>query len=284
MGNGAERSFAVGDRLGYGVSGPLASPLVSAERTRALLEAAYEGGVRHFDTAPSYGDGEGERRLGDFIRRFPRYELLISTKVGVNASGLRKRIRDFSVDGVRRSIDASFGRLGVTALDWMLLHGPAPGELTDALFQVLDAERYSGRIGFLGVAGRGTELDAAAATGLFRIFMLPVHRRLPDDARARIARLRAGGGVVVGIETMSPAFPSHPAPFTAGAAWRLARTAFVPPARGAPIAGLKPAAALQWALGEGGADRAVITTSSLRHLATDIAAVAEAGPAPPRSG
>ena len=54
--------------LGFGVSGAHGTPLVPASGTEALIHAAIEGGVRYFDTAPSYGAGECERRLGRALK------------------------------------------------------------------------------------------------------------------------------------------------------------------------------------------------------------------------
>src|ERR1700743_1698271 len=67
-------------RLGFGVSGPHGSPLVSAQATEDMIRRAFELGIRLFDTGPSYGNGEAERRLGAALQYLPRYECIISTK------------------------------------------------------------------------------------------------------------------------------------------------------------------------------------------------------------
>jgi D-threo-aldose 1-dehydrogenase len=54
----------------------------SDQQARAILEAAWDVGYRHFDTAPHYGLGLSERRLGDFLREKPRDQYTVSTKVG----------------------------------------------------------------------------------------------------------------------------------------------------------------------------------------------------------
>ena len=65
--------------LAFG-SGPIGAPSVSAATAAATIEAAWLAGIRHFDTAPAYGDAE--RRLGVALRGLPRAEATISTKVG----------------------------------------------------------------------------------------------------------------------------------------------------------------------------------------------------------
>jgi len=102
---------------------------------RATIDRAWELGVRDFDTAPLYGSGLAERRLGEALRSRPRNEFTISTKVGrllrpgtpdplfKGAPPLRP-VADFSPDGVRRSLDESLARLQLDRVDTVLLHDP----------------------------------------------------------------------------------------------------------------------------------------------------------------
>src|SRR5699024_2052727 len=120
----------------------------SDDDAHAVLEAAWDAGVRYFDTAPHYGLGLSERRLGAFLATKPRDELVLSTKAGrllvpnpggedeldlansFHAPSILRREWDFSFDGVRRSIEASLDRLGLDAIDLVYLHDP---ERSDAL-------------------------------------------------------------------------------------------------------------------------------------------------------
>ena len=115
---------------------------VTGEDSRAAIDAAWDGGIRTFDTAPHYGLGLSERRLGEALRDRPRDEYVISTKVGrllrpaegpppygpdpdgfaMPASMVREW--DFSADGVRRSLEASLDRLGLDRVDVVLIHDP----------------------------------------------------------------------------------------------------------------------------------------------------------------
>ncbi len=103
------------------------------------LEAAWSAGVRTFDTAPHYGVGLSEERLGAFLAGKRRSEFVVSTKVGrllvptdedvEGAEGFygtprRTRVRNYSRDGVRRSIEESCERLGLDRVDIALIHDP----------------------------------------------------------------------------------------------------------------------------------------------------------------
>lgn len=117
----------------------------SDEDARAIVDAAWDAGIRYFDTAPHYGLGLSERRLGEALRERPREQYTISTKVGrllvetgaaardADGSGLdegfavprtHRRVWDFSRDGVLRSIEQSLARLGLDRIDIALLHDP----------------------------------------------------------------------------------------------------------------------------------------------------------------
>src|SRR5947208_4627837 len=98
------------------------------QTARATLDAAWECGIRYFDTAPHYGLGLSERRLGAALRERPRDEFVLSTKAGRRLEPLaevsgrddegfdvpapHRPVFDFSHDGVRRSLEASLERRG----------------------------------------------------------------------------------------------------------------------------------------------------------------------------
>jgi len=259
-------------RLGFGVSGPHGTPLVHPRTTIEMVYHAFDRGVRLFDTGPSYGSGEAERRLGEAMRRLPRLECIISTKAGISSAGIARRIRDFSPDGIRKSVENSLKRLGMKRIDWLFLHGPAPHEITDKLVKTLDDLKRKGDVALTGIAGRGTEIDVALGTGQFSLFMLPVHSALRSHEFERLGKLKASGVEIIGIEALTPSLPRFPAPVTAGATWRLAR-ALVNPFGQSPVTPMSPEECLLWALREGGAHRVVTTTTRPEHLESNIYAV-----------
>lgn len=106
----------------------------------AIVDRAWSVGVRLFDTAPHYGLGLSESRLGAALRGRPRHEYLVSTKVGrrlergigplvadpggFKVTSDRTRVVDFSAGGVRETLYSSLERLGVDHVDIALLHDP----------------------------------------------------------------------------------------------------------------------------------------------------------------
>ncbi|MCG6904749.1 MAG: aldo/keto reductase [Rhodobacter sp.] len=111
---------------------------ISDDEAHAVLERAWEGGVRYYDTAPLYGYGLSETRLNRFLRGKPRDEYTLSTKVGRllhacppdQADGAGKWFEvpnrheeyDYSYDGVMRSVEFSLERLGVDRIDMLFAH------------------------------------------------------------------------------------------------------------------------------------------------------------------
>jgi len=133
-------------RLGLG-GAPLGNLYseVSDEDAVATVDAAWEAGLRYFDTAPHYGLGLSERRLGAALRNRPRGEAWVSTKVGrllvadpagagvADDEGFAvpaawRREWNFSADGVRRSLESSLERLGLDRADVVYIHDPDSGE------------------------------------------------------------------------------------------------------------------------------------------------------------
>jgi D-threo-aldose 1-dehydrogenase len=109
----------------------------SDRQARATVEACYDAGIRYFDTAPYYGFGLSEHRLGEALRDKERAELVLSTKVGrvLKAGdpatldhGQFKQslpfglVYDYSYDGVMRSVEDSLQRLGTWRIDILLVH------------------------------------------------------------------------------------------------------------------------------------------------------------------
>lgn len=125
--------------LGFGAAhlGELYTKVDEAD-SRATLDAAWEAGVRYYDTAPWYGRGLSEHRLGGFLRTKPRDEFLITTKVGRTlkrpkdpktfdrapwTGGLNFEVHfDYSYDGIMRSYEDLLQRLGLDTVDALVIH------------------------------------------------------------------------------------------------------------------------------------------------------------------
>jgi D-threo-aldose 1-dehydrogenase len=114
---------------------------VTDEEAYATIKAAWDAGVRYYDTSPWYGLGLAERRLGTFLHEQTRSEYVLSSKVGKLLTASRdnnakeyfpftpspNNLRyDYTADGVERSIEDSLQRLGVDALDLVFVHDLSP--------------------------------------------------------------------------------------------------------------------------------------------------------------
>jgi D-threo-aldose 1-dehydrogenase len=153
-----------------------------------LLSAAWDAGLRYFDTAPFYGFGLSERRIGDFLRTRPAGDYVVSTKVGrvlkPNAGHHPAResfvgalpfepVFDYSYDGVMRSFEDSLQRLGLDRVDVLLMHdidrfthGPARDEMFNAAMnggaKALDRLRSTGAVGAIGAGVNEWQVCEAA--------------------------------------------------------------------------------------------------------------------------
>jgi D-threo-aldose 1-dehydrogenase len=178
---------------------------VDEDVARATLQASYDLGVRYFDTAPLYGNGVAERRLGEFFSRVPRNEVILSTKVGrlllseppadparlnegfnpfVGAPSLFP-VFDFTYDGAMRSFEASLKRLGLDRVDALLIHDPDDyfEEATGGAYLALDKLRREGVIGAVGAGMNQAEMLARLArAGDFDCFLVAGRYTLLDQA------------------------------------------------------------------------------------------------------
>ena len=130
---------------------------VPAATAQATLQAAWDGGIRYFDTAPWYGRGLSEHRLGSFLIDQPRDSFIITTKVGRVLhrpadlatfdiapwpGGLRLDVEfTYSYDGIMRAYEQSLMRLGLDTIDALLIHDPdqiMEGEIFDQRMRDLE--------------------------------------------------------------------------------------------------------------------------------------------------
>jgi D-threo-aldose 1-dehydrogenase len=140
---------------------------VDDDEAIAVVHAAYDAGIRLFDTAPLYGHGLSERRLGAALATLPRDEITVATKVGrvlvpdepnhrdhtifVDVPSVHP-VFDFSADGTRRSLAASLERLGLDRVDIVHVHDPDDhaDEALAGAFPVLRQWRDEGVVGRIG--------------------------------------------------------------------------------------------------------------------------------------
>jgi D-threo-aldose 1-dehydrogenase len=218
--------------LGGAPLGNLFEP-VTEEAAHALLQAALESGCRHFDTAPHYGHGLSERRIGDALRRPPQDSrqaagpLVLSSKVGrllvadatvpreqhgyVDGLPFRQHW-DYSAAGVYRSVEDSLQRLGLARLDVAYVHDcdarthgdRAAAVRHQVLTQTLPALRVLQREGLVGAVGLGVNdvqiaLDLLRESELDALLLAGRYTLLDQSALAELLPLCATRGVQVAL-------------------------------------------------------------------------------------
>ncbi len=214
--------------LSFGAAGigNLYRPISRAD-AEATLQTAWDGGVRYFDTAPRYGHGLSERRLGDFLRDKPRESYAISTKVGrllvpvpesaVPDYGFAEPLPfradyDYSYDGIMRSVEFSLARLGLNRVEILyvhdigvLTHGEEENarhfrDLMDGGMKALDELKSSGAVKAIGLGVNETEvcLDVMDRAPIDCILLAGRYTLLDRSAeKDLIARCRAAGTSLV---------------------------------------------------------------------------------------
>ena len=166
--------------LGAAPLGNLYAP-VDDETAERTVVAAWDCGIRWFDTAPHYGLGLSERRVGRALRTRPRPDYVVSTKVGrlldpieapsgddlaagFAVPATHRRRWDFSADGVRRSLADSLDRLGLDRVDLVFVHDP-DDHVDQALHEAVPALVALRDQGVVGAVGVG--MNAAAPLARF---------------------------------------------------------------------------------------------------------------------
>jgi len=200
-------------RLGFGTAeiGGLFRA-VDEEDAQATLKRAWELGIRYFDTAPLYGYGNAERRLGRLLAGQPREAFVLSSKVGRllypadalppgadvdrQAAGDQEDafyqgtppvrvVFDYSADGVMRSVEESLGRLGLDRIDILYIHDPDEHwqQAITGAYQALHRLREQGVVGAIGAGMNQAEmLVRFAREGDFDVFLIAGRYTLLDQA------------------------------------------------------------------------------------------------------
>lgn len=201
--------------LGCATIGNLSHPMSDDDATE-VLETAWNAGVRTFDTAPHYGVGLSEERLGRFLSGRDRSNFVVSTKVGrllvpsdqdvdgvegFFATPRRARIRDYSREGVRKSIEQSCERLQLEHVDIVLIHDPDDYEevALDEAYPALVELRDEGVVRAIGLGMNQVPMleRFVAKTDIDCVLVAGRYSLLNSEADAGFFELCASRGVAV---------------------------------------------------------------------------------------
>jgi len=263
---------------------------VSDEEAHGTLTAAWDLGIRAYDTAPHYGVGLSERRIGEFLAGRPRKEFVVSTKVGrllVPAAGPVEgaasfygtpelsRVRDYSRDGALRSVEDSLGRMGLDYLDIVLIHDPDDHlpEALDGAYRGLAELRARDVVGAVGVGMNSAEalawlveradFDCVLVAGRYTLLEDGAARTLFPLCQERGVTVLAGGVFNSGILAGGTQYDYAPAP--PAVLDRAGRLAEVCARYGVPL----PAAALRFVLRHPAVGAAVVGARSAAEIHAD---------------
>ena len=208
-------------------------------QAQATVDAAWDVGIRYFDTAPHYGLGLSERRLGEALMRRRPHEHVVSTKVGrlleplaeglgVDDEGFEveathRRVWNFTRDGVLRSLSDSLRRLRMDRMDIVYIHDPDAhlGEALDQAYPALEELRSAGVVTAIGVGtnhsataaefARNTDLDLVMIAGRYTLLEQDaLDDLLPACERRGIGVVAAG---VFNSGLLSTTLPSNGAKY-----------------------------------------------------------------------
>lgn len=233
--------------ISYGAA-PLGGLYRACPREQAMetLQAAWDSGIRYFDVAPWYGLGLAERRVGDFLRDKPDGGYVLSTKVGrllrpvptgtVPEYGYVNPLSfdadyDYSYDGIMRSVEFSYARLGLNRIDILYVHdigGYTHGAAKNAVYlkqfldsgvKALEELRSSGAISAFGLGVnevpvcldvlRHADLDCILLAGRYTLLDRSAEEELLPLCRQKGTSLVVGGVFNSGILATGPVPGSH---------------------------------------------------------------------------
>ncbi len=216
---------------------------VPRESAEATVAAAWDAGIRYFDTAPFYGFGLSERRMGDVLRDKPRDSYVLSTKVGRLLRPVPEDQvpdysyveplpftvdYDYSYDGIMRSFEFSFARLGLNRIDILFVHDIGVythGEeasrkhfrdLMDTGLKALDQLKSEGSIAAFGLGVNEVQvcLDVMSRAAIDCILLAGRYTLLDRDASRELLPLcaRTNTSLVIGGVFNSGILATGPAP------------------------------------------------------------------------
>lgn len=286
--------------LGFG-GAPLGGlfAAVGASDANAALEAAWDAGVRYFDTAPLYGFGLSEQRIGSFLRSKPRDAFVLSTKVGrtlrprhgvVDDAGSlanfvdalpNEATFDFSAEAVKRSIEGSLERLQLGRIDILYMHDPDDRieEVMHTTYPLLRELRERGIVRAIGAGSNRTapleelvrrcELDVVMLAGRYTVLDRSGEDRLLGLCAERGVAVAAAGvfnsGILAAPSPQAGATFDY-APASADILTRTRRMAELCKRHGVEL----PAAALQFPLREPGVACVVAGMRSPQELRDNV--------------
>lgn len=191
---------------------------VSESAVADVISTSMDMGLNYFDTAPHYGMGSAEVRLGRNINHLPRSSFIVSTKVGrlivpsekaddpgwENSTAAVERIFDFSATGIERSLLESLERLKMESVEMVFIHDPdgAADQAISEAYPVLEGLRAKGIVKTIGIGITSNEIPTRFIneTDIDVVLIALKYTLLDQSAGAELlpTALRKGVSVIAG--------------------------------------------------------------------------------------
>lgn len=229
--------------LGFG-GAPLGSvgEQITSDEATAIVASAWAAGLRYFDTAPLYGRGLSEKRIGAALSTYDRNDFVLSSKIGrllvPGDGGKAPSVRyDYSYDAVRQSVEASLERLGLDRIDILLCHDidvwthgdQQPGVYRSAIEGALPAMNALRAEGVVGAIGLGVnewqvcnqvldeiDVDCFLLAGRFTLLeQEPLDEFLPKCVERQVSVIVGGpynSGLLTDVEYEQATYDYRPVP------------------------------------------------------------------------
>jgi uncharacterized protein len=193
-----------------GIKLPIVSMGVMNTMNPKLVEAAYNAGIKHFDTAALYGQGKSEVMLGEFFKDKPRDSFVIGTKVPMPGIMFGKLNENAKPQDFITEFEKGFKRLGLDYVDILYLHGPSSREsvLFEPYLEAMKQIKKDGRAKFIGVSTHQNQagvIEAAIESKVHDVVLVAYNASYPNVAEIKKAiekGAKAGLGII-GMKTVA---------------------------------------------------------------------------------
>lgn len=183
--------------IGFGVGGIIGDKIFSEKKALNVIQAAIENGINFFDTGSSYSNGNAEIRLGKVLKNNNLDNLVIATKGGTVLANDNKLVKNFSKESLTKNLNISLKKLGVESIDLYQLHSPAIQHINDDVLETLTQFKQQGKVKYVGLSCDGKVLDHAINIEVFDTVMLTYNILEQKPEQQILEAKKRGKGVLI---------------------------------------------------------------------------------------
>jgi predicted aldo/keto reductase-like oxidoreductase len=210
--SGVSANIVTRDFGATGLRLPVVSMGVMNADNPALVRAALDKGIVHFDTANGYQGGRNETMLGEIFSDYPRESFVLATKV--RPAGMERRTGNpteaTTAEAFLADFEVSMGRLKMDYVDILYVHSVSSKDMVNhpGITRAVQGLKKEGRVKFIGISTHSNEpavIDAMVDAGIWDVVLVRYNYTLAylEDLNRAIARAAASGMAVVAMKTMA---------------------------------------------------------------------------------